>query len=47
MYGVKETEEMAKESKDFLKIFQEFFKNTVDALPKEQKTRGQKRQTVM
>jgi len=43
MFGLKETEEMAKESKEFLKIFQDFFKNCVDALPKEQKTRGMHR----
>ena len=39
-YGLKETEETAKDSKEFLKIFAEFFRNASECLVKTEKKRG-------
>lgn len=39
-FGLKETEETAKDSKEFLKIFSEFFRNAADCLVKVEKKRG-------
>jgi hypothetical protein len=43
MYGLKETDETAKDSKEFLKIFSEFFKNACDCLVSVEKKRGEGR----
>ena len=40
MYGLKETEETAKDSKEFLKIFSEFFRNACECLVRTEKKRG-------
>ena len=42
MYGLKETDTMAKSSKEFLSYFQDFFRNAMNSLPKEEKKRGGK-----
>ena len=39
-YGLKETEETAKDSKEFLRIFSDFFKNASECLEKTEKKRG-------
>lgn len=38
-FGLKPDEEVAKSSVTFLKIFQDFIKNAVDAMPPEEKKR--------
>lgn len=43
MYGLKETDETAKDSKEFLRIFSEFFRNSCDCLVSVEKKRGEGR----
>jgi hypothetical protein len=42
-YGLKDTDETAKDSKEFLKIFSDFFRNCCDCLVKVEKKRGEGR----
>jgi hypothetical protein len=45
-FGMKMTDEVAKESKTFLKIFSDFFEQCEKALPAEEKKRGGGRATA-